>query len=233
MTLATRRIGILLVLSVALTFVSAPAGALTIIMRSGNAPAGSPDPLITQLQLAGPCSAGFPAAFTAADFAAAAAGPPAFVLSFVHPAWLPSLPCDPAAKWIGIDPGATPRSALFAMKFFVPASDSTGVCCYDGARLNFCWSVDDFFGDGINPAGLYVNGNPIPAASGGSYATESSLSGIDVSPYVHCGDNTLYFYDRDAACAVSGLNFSARLDMFECFTPAPAPSWGSVKALYR
>ena len=39
MTLATRRIGILLILSAALTFGSAPAGALT-LTRAANAPTG-------------------------------------------------------------------------------------------------------------------------------------------------------------------------------------------------
>ena len=43
--------------------------------------------------------------------AKAQAAGPAVVLSFVHPAWGQTLPCDPTAKWIGNDPGATPVSA--------------------------------------------------------------------------------------------------------------------------
>ena len=61
------------------------------------------------LQLGGPCGAGFPAAFSPADFSAAQSGPQAAVLSFIHPAWTRTLSCDPDAQWIGGDPQATPH----------------------------------------------------------------------------------------------------------------------------
>jgi len=65
-------------------------------------------------------------------------------------------------------------------------------------------------GDTVNPAGVYLNQVPIPAINGGSYATMSTVSGIDVTGILHCGTNTLHIYNRDLACAVSGSSSAPR-----------------------
>jgi hypothetical protein len=92
--------------------------------------------------------------------------------------------------------------------------------------------ADDLLGDPINPAGVYLNGNALPI-TGGNYATQTIVSGVDVLSYLKCGKNTIYIYNRDLACTVSGINFLVGISGEECVTPAPAPSWGSVKATYR
>src|SRR5262245_33092073 len=210
----------------ALAAFALPASALTVNLRSGNAPQGSPDPMITRLDLAPSCSQGYPTPFTAAEFAAASSGPPAFVLSFVHPAWGQTLTCDPQAKWIGIHPAATPMSALYAINF-----DLGDPCCYSKVFLNFCWMSDDILGDAINPAGVYINGQPT-SISGGNYAAPTGAN-ADITNLVHCGVNTLYIYNRDLACAVSGINFTATIDALECVTPSKPSSWGRIKSIYR
>lgn len=229
MNLARRTLFLLLpIVAAALCTLAAPAHAVSILLRSGNAPAGNPDPFIRRLDLASVCGVGYGTTFTALEFAAADAGPPAFVLSFVHPAWGQSLPCDPAAQWVGVDPNATPLSQLYAIDFFLDPDP----CCYEKAYLDFCWTADDILGDATNPPGVYLNGAALPI-SGGNYATETVVRAVDILPYIHCGKNTLYIHNRDLACAVSGINFSARITAQECITPASRPSWGKVKATYR
>ncbi len=208
-------------------FHATPASAFSVTLHSGNGPAGGPDALVKRLNVPAPCSNGFAAPFTAADFAAADAGPPAIVLTFVHPAWGQVLPCDPTAKWIGNDPNATPTSALYAIDFDLPDP-----CCLSSAKLGMCWMADDILGDPINPAGVYLNGNPLPIA-GGNYAAQTVAAGVDVLADLKCGKNTIYIYNRDLACAVSGINFLINIAGEECATPAPGSSWGHVKALYR
>jgi hypothetical protein len=210
----------------ALAAFALPASALNVTLRSGQAPAGNPDPNVTRFDLASICGAGYPTPFTAADFAAASSGPPAFVLSFVHGAWGQSLQCDPQAKWIGINPQANPMSALYAIDF-----DLGDPCCYEAVFLNFCWMSDDILGDPINPAGVYINGQPTTIA-GGNYATPTSMS-ADITNLVHCGRNTLYIHNRDLACAVSGIIFSADIKAIECVTPTAPSSWGRIKSIYR
>jgi len=229
MRLATRRsLCSLALLAVALFTLVTTAGATTILLRSGNAAQGNPDPQINMLALPGPCGVGFPTPFTPADFAAAAGGPPAFVLSFIHPAWGPTLPCDPAAQWIGTNPQAAPQSALFAQTFKIGDP-----CCFTKATLDFCWQADDALGDAVNPAGIYLNGIPIPAVAAGNYLTPTSVVGIDVSSMLQCGPNVLYVYNRDIACAVSGTIYTATINLTDCVTPTQPSSWGHVKATYR
>ena len=218
----------MLLVAFALITVTSAAGAAVVNLRSGNAAPGNPDPAITMLALPGNCGTGFPVAFSAADFAAAAGGPPAIVESFIHPAWGPTLPCDPAAQWIGTNAQASPQSALFAQRFDLPAP-----CCYSKAFLHFCWQADDALGDAVNPAGIYINGTPILAVAAGNYLTPTSVSGIDVSQMLHCGPNYLYVYNRDIACAVSGTIYTATFDLVECIDPVQPSSWGSIKATYR
>lgn len=206
---------------------AASASALVFNLRSGGAAAGSPDPVVRQYPLATVCSAGYPTPFTNAEFTAAQSSAPAVVLSFVHPAWGQSLPCDPLAKWIGTDAGASPMSVLYSVDFYVPAP-----CCIQSASLDFCWMSDDTLGDTINPDGVYVNGVPT-GITGGNYATETNTSGVDITSAVHCGLNTLYIHNRDLACAVSGINFSATVKIVECTVPTSATTWSNVKTLYH
>lgn len=220
--------GIALLLTLVTITLASTAGASVIVLRSGNAAAGNPDPQINMLPLPGPCGVGFATPFTAADFAAAATGPPAVVESFIHPAWGPNLPCDLAAKWIGTNAPSAPQSALFAQTFKLPTP-----CCFTKATLGFCWQADDGLGDAINPAGIYLNGVPLTAVAGGNYLTPTSVGGIDVSSLLQCGPNVLYVYDRDIACAVSGTIYTAVFDLTDCATPAHTSSWGTVKATYR
>jgi hypothetical protein len=219
---------IALLAAAALFVFAAQAGALTLTLRSGGAPAGSPDPLVKQYVVASTCSAGYPTAFTNAEFTAALSAPPAIVLSYVHPAWIPGITCDPLAKWIGTDPNATPMSVLYALEFNVPDP-----CCIQTAKLDFCWAQDDVLGDTVNPDGLFLNQTPLPAVSGGSYATESMVGGIDITNILHCGTNTLHIYNRDLACAVSGVLFSATLSINECTVPVTPSTWSNVKSLFE
>ena len=152
--------------------------------------------------------------FTAADFAAARSGPFAHVISAQGLPWTPTLNCDPDARWINseIIPGScfgNPQSVLYACEFNV-----TGLCP-PTATVEVCWLVDDLLGDpsGPNPIGVYIGpiSNTIalnPTFAGGNYATETTASQTNVQ--LALGSNWLYVYQRDAGCAVSGLNLLRR-----------------------
>lgn len=207
--------------------ISAHAEVITI--RSGDGLFGGPDACFTYL-------AGAPAAplsgapFTPADFAAALSGPPAIIVSPFGP-WLPSLACDPLARWISTTPGYGPASALYACEFDI------ATCCIGQATLTFCWSADDYLGDfaagGPNPAGVYINGTAVtPIIEGGSYATESFVA-ADVTGLVHCGTNAFFVYDRDGAAVVTGAMFGVTIDIVECPVKTEDHTWSHIKALYR
>ncbi len=209
---------------------AAPVAAETVVLRSGNAPIGSPDPQINMLVGVG-STALSPLPFTAADFAAACAGRPAIVMT-PHGAWLQQLACDPLARWIGTDPVGTPASALYCQNFTVQT------CCIKSATLNFCWSGDDALGDGIyggpNLDGVYINGVAVtPSINTGSYAAETQVGGVDVTSLLHCGSNQLQIYNRDAALVVSGVIYTATIDIQECIVPTEPTTFGRIKALYR
>lgn len=170
--------------------------------------------------------------FQAIDFNAAAAGPPARVITPIAQ-WGQSLQCDPDARWINsLETSClgNPQSALYACPFVVAEP------CQSTATVEVCWMVDDALGDslygGANPIGVYVNGTPLNALFvNGSYATETTAtqSGVPVSP----GLNYLYVYQRDAGCAVSGLILSATISIEPCAVGTEAGTWGRVKSLYR
>lgn len=207
-----------------------PASAEFIALRSGNGPIGGPDPQINMLVGVGGTALSA-APFTAADFGAACGGRPAIVIN-PHPAWLQSLPCDPAAQWIGTDPVGTPASALYCQPFTVQT------CCIGAAYLTFCWSGDDAIGDGIyggpNLDGVYINGVPVtPSINTGSYATPTTVGPIDITSMIHCGANELQVYNRDAAFVISGIVYSAKIDITDCTVPSENSAFGSIKALYR
>jgi hypothetical protein len=220
-------LGIAAAMAAACLAYAPPARAFSVTLQSGNGLQGQPDALVKRLNCPNPCGSGFSTPFTAADFTAADAGPPAIVLSFIHGAWGQTLPCNPSSKWIGNDPGATPISALYAIDFDLPDP-----CCLSSANLGMCWMADDITGDSVNPAGVYLNGFPLPI-SGGNYATQTTQGGVNVLPYLKCGKNTVYVYNRDLACTVSGINFLIGISGEECVVPAGKATWGSVKAVYR
>ena len=213
--------------------VAGESGATTIVLRSGNIAPPALDPTIRFLvEPNNSCTTPFPAAFTAADFAAADAGPQAW--SVVPPNdWTPSLQCDPAANWIAIDQNRKQRSALYSVPFTVDVPDP---CCIQYAQIYFCWMADDLLGDGPpfggpNLFGVYLNGVALPIVGGG-YTTEQAII-VDVTSTLHCGVNHLYVYVRDAGCGVAGTIFSAKIDYTECTTPATRTSWGRIHAAYR
>ena len=201
-----------------------------ITLRRGHAAPGNTGTNNTLLVGSGgaPLSA---APFTAAEFDAACNGPDAIVTPG-YPAWLQHLPCDPQAQWIGIDASNTPASALYCYEFEVET------CCIEFAMLNFCWATDDALGDpaawgGGNPDGVYLNGVAVnPSIFGGNYAAET-LAAAEVTSLLHCGTNRLQIYNRDAGFVVSGVIFSATLDIRECTVPVDESSWGAIKSLYR
>lgn len=202
----------------------------TITLRSGNAPANQPDPSITMLT-GTPGGALLPNPFTASDFAAACSGPNATVTVPIS-VWLQQLACDPMAQWIGIDWQNSPGSALYCQSFDIQT------CCIESATLSFCWSADDNLGDalygGANPDGVYLNGVAVsPSITGGNYAAETQAGPVDVTSLVQCGINQLQVYNRDAGFAVSGVIYTATLDIIECMSPAEDSSWSSIKALYK
>lgn len=231
MTAGLRRRSFTLLLVFALAaFLANIAGAVTFIsLHSGNVLPTAPDPFITYTSMVTACGVGFPAPFAAADFAAAVAGPPAISVPN-HPAWFAKLPCDPKANWISTSPSWAPFSTLYAQHFTLDE------CCITHAAIDFCWGVDDAFGDtgfgGPNPMGLYINGIALPL-SGGNFSTETSLAGLDITALVHCGDNVMYTYDRDAGCAVSGIIYSAHITVYGCTDGAKTRTWGQVRNTYR
>lgn len=215
-------------LAIAVTAGAASAATQVITLRSGQVGglpglAGQPDDITTFLPNNPP---GLPISgspFTAADFAGAASGGPAHVINPVF-VWTPGL-SDPLARWINFDgsftnpdgtpgPGfGSPGSCLYAVPFNITLSSITN------ATLSLEFAVDDHLGDlsfgGGNPDGLYINGFPT-SYSGGNYATPT-FHFQNITSMVNPGLNYLYFYQRDLGISVSGLIFSARIDV----VPAP------------
>jgi len=226
---AKRSVSVLLSMLVLAAATVAPALAETINMRSGGGYSyGQNDPAWTYLS--GPAGTMLSASpFTAADFSAALSGPQSVVVPPYGSFWLASLACDPLAQWISVDAAAGPATALYGQTFGVHT------CCIAKATLTFCWASDDNIGDqlygGPNPMGVYLNGVALPI-TGGSYATENSAT-IDVTSLLHCSQNQIFVYNRDAAYVVTGAMFSIHIDIAECPVATAPSTWGAIKALYR
>jgi hypothetical protein len=214
-----------------ITLSVAPAfAAEVIVLRSGNAPTGSPDPLIDIF--AGPGGAPLSAApFTPGDFDQACNDVNAIVAQ-PNPFWLQELACDPEARWIAGDVSAYPFSALFCYTFEIQTP------CIQQANLSFCWASDDNLGDalagGPNPDGVYLNGVAVsPGIFGGNYATETLAPLTDVTSLVVPGTNRLEIYNRDIGYSVAGVIFSATLEVTECPVPTENTTWGEIKTLFH
>jgi uncharacterized protein (TIGR03382 family) len=170
--------------------------------------------------------------FTAADFLGAVTGPSALVIDPVGP-WTPGI-SDPSARWInfGMLPGSTygaPGSSLYAVPFVVTTAGITN------ATISLEYAVDDYLGDalygGPNPDGLYINGVPT-GYSGGSYATPTFYGG-NITAMVNTGINYLYFYQRDQGVSVSGLIFSATIEVIPAPGTAGLLGLGAIVGLRR
>ena len=213
----------------ALLVLSLPVAATeNISFFSGNGPINTLDPIVRFIST-GACCNEFPA-FTPGHFAAAASGPAATIIGAAHPFWTPDLSCNPgtdeAGQWVGVAPGGVPETALYAVTFNVQTT------CILYAELHICWMVDDALGSPNNPAGLYLNGNPIPAVAGGNFATSTLAGPISVGAFLTPGLNTLYLYNADIGSAVSGVNFRVRLIVEECELPVEPSSWSGIKARF-
>jgi hypothetical protein len=117
----------------------APAGAETIVFRSGADTGGPGSPDTTIHLLKGPLDSGFPSvAFTAANFESAQAGRNAKVTT-VDPDWLASLPSDPLARWINQSgTHAAGSSALYSREFFLEGP-------LNSVKLQLRYAVDCVF----------------------------------------------------------------------------------------
>ncbi|MBK8974653.1 MAG: hypothetical protein IPM29_01880 [Planctomycetes bacterium] len=152
--------------------------------------------------------------FDPSTFSSACAGSPAAAVTSTN-SWLPSLPSDPAARWISVDPVRTPRSTLFCQPFWIPS------CALHAATLRFWFAADDQLGDpnGPNPIGVYLNGQPIAGFSGGNYSSETSLFHGNVAPYLAPGINHLQVYQRDLGASLGGVIYAAELTVVPCVSP--------------
>ncbi|MGE0143607.1 MAG: hypothetical protein AB7I19_07435 [Planctomycetota bacterium] len=147
-------------------------------------------------------------------FATACGGLPASTVTSTN-SWLPSLPADPAARWISVDPVRTPRSTLFCQSFEVNS------CSIQSAALRFWFAADDQLGDptGPNPIGVYLNGQPLAGFSGGNYGAQTLWTHANVGPLLLPGTNHLQVYQRDVGASLGGVIYSAELAIVPCVTP--------------
>jgi hypothetical protein len=223
-------------------FWSEATSAETVVLRSGfiGGVPGSPGQTeddITDIVGTSCATALRSQAFTATDFADARNGAPAVVITPYLPYWIPSLECDPEARWINAASddgfGTPPYSALYAMPFHVSSSSIVA------ATFTLCWAVDDRLGDwpndapGPNPIGVYLNESPLNddfSTDGAMF--EQRVASMDVTSYLVPGDNTLYIYQRDQGCAVAGLIFNATIAI-DGATPAQSETWGRIKVTYK
>jgi hypothetical protein len=190
--------------------VCAQGQAEVITVRSGNGSAGQPDSQVHML--VGPSDSPFAAAFTPADFAAADAGPAAFII-VNHPAWASQLAGDSLSKWIATNPdgSAEGSTGLYAIDFVLADP-------FTAASLELAYYVDNLLGGGPNQ-GVFLNGTAISGDStGGTYGgrEEFSLSRNDIAPLLVHGLNTLYIDQTDQG-GPAGLLFRATITT----TPEP------------
>lgn len=181
-------IGLLLALAVC-AFSVVPAQAAVITLQSGNGVAGGLDGQVTVL--VGPAATGFTAAFSPADFAAAAAGTSAFIQANTHAAYAASLAGYVGAQWLstnsnGANWNGAANTGLYAISFNLAS------VALSSAVLDFSAYVDNQLGDAINQ-GVFINGVAIAGSSGGSFSgTAFSFTGANVLSSLVVGLNTLY-----------------------------------------
>lgn len=172
--------------------------------------------------LVGPAGVPFSNAFTAADFAAASSGPNAFEIPN-HGAWVPNLSVDPTGKYIGtanvnpndFGPNFQLVTALYAVNFEV-TSATIGSATLDIHYLvdnNLGWLASQGFG-GADNEGIFINGQPVVGTtlpiSVCGFCSEHSFIGLDITPLVNPGTNTLYLYAADYG-QPQGLQYLANI----------------------
>ena len=220
--------------------------ASTIVLNSGQGlTPGATDTNITYWTKGIAVSPLSPITFTAADFLKAqgigCSGPDICGSAEVvapHPAWIPSLPNAPDARWINWKAGPSPSfdgslaaSVLYAYRFNVPEST------INSAAIEMYWAIDDFLGQfpgfpDPNPIGVYINGKPLSSSfSGAGRFPEYSASQSGIEGLLKPGQNWLYVYQRDAGGAYSGTIFCASISVNvpssggkPCAAPVPEPS---------
>ncbi len=222
----------------AIVTLGAPSASATevITIRSGqvgNAPglSGQPDDSITINPWGNPNI--FPVlntAFTPADFAATASGPPAVV---VNP-WITCMGgvtaplSDPLARWVNFTTDNAGYgyggSVLYAVPFYINTTTITN------ATVSFEGGTDDVLGDwysndGPNLDGLYINGNPAGYQYQGFNAAAPTTHTQNITAMVNPGQNYLYFYQRDLGAGAGGIIFSGTI------TVTPTPQVVTVLAL--
>ena len=187
-----------------------------ITLKSGNAPVGNTDPQITMLSKG---SVGPFGPLTATDFAAADAGPNAWVVS-PHPAYKPHLTSNPTAEWISTTTTKSPITALYSQQFNVDNCRQV-----TSADLRISVLVDNQLGD-ISQEGVFINGNPVIGTKilgviASNFQIDQNLGPFDVTSLVSPGANHLYTYMQDNG-VVGALQYSATLTI-DCLPPNEAP----------
>jgi hypothetical protein len=175
----------------------------SITLRSGNGPIGTLDPLVTHLP--GPANT-YMAPLNAADFAAAQAGAPGFIIGN-HGAWIASLPADPVARYLSTSFGGAGEggSALYCHPFTVTTS------LVASASLTLYFSVDNVLGGNGNE-GVYLNGSPVPGTTGGNFGGQHVTGPHSVGHLLQPGLNHLYVVANDLG-GPGGVMFSAQLEI--------------------
>lgn len=206
----------------------------TIILRSGQVggvpgAVGQPDDIMTwggALFGSGPLSA---SPFTAADFNNTVSSPAVVVQP--HPSWVPSLPFDPQARWVGtrLFDASFPLGAASSTLYRVPFTvTTTGIT---SAFITIAWACDDGLGDllygGANPVGAYLrdgfgNVTALTPVAGLGFGSQSLVTGYTITGAITTGLNELFLYQRDQGGAPSGTIFSAEIVV------VPTPSALSV-----
>ena len=167
----------------------------TITVRSGNGSVGSRDSQVHVLRY-GRSADITPAA---ADFTTAQTAPFAYIVA-PDATYVPSLPSDPAAKWIATTAGLTGESALYAISFQVTQT------VIAAATLDLPYAVDN----AIN--GVYLNGSPISGKShDGDYHAEYRFVRNDIASLLRPNSvNWLYLNASDYG-VIAALIFSTTI----------------------
>jgi len=195
----------------------------TIVLRSGQSGGfpgnpGAPDDVIRAFATgpANQCMAGSLFDPSTGSLPFASCGAPAEVIAPYSPPWTTGLQCDRYARWINWNAGfnnygIAPKSTLYCHPFNINSQQILSAC------LTFCWKVDDYLGDPTpNPLpGVYINGFALsPSILGGNYATDTTVTVAIPPNFLNPGgSNTLYIYQRDGGCAVSGIIYSAQINI--------------------
>lgn len=207
---------------------AASASAETIVVRSGQVggvpgAVGQFDDIVRYLPTNPPGGAVSASPFTAADFSGAQTGPAAQVIAPYTPFWTAGI-SDTQARWINFRTDAAgygaPGSALYAIPFTVTTANIAS------ATIQIELAVDDALGDwfvsGPNPDGMYVNGVSTGATTAYNYASPTISSILNITTSVNTGLNWLYLYQRDLGVLVSGVIFSATIEVTAVPLPGPA-----------